>query len=75
MLVRRYARRLTNQGFFAEEAAAAAHAERLELLHQQPDRQDLAWLLGFDADLLDARVRWREIENWIKRLVRPAVSA
>lgn len=70
-LVRRYARRLIDQGFFADEAAVTAHADRLGVLGADPSRRDLAWLLGIDADILDKRVRWLEIENWINRLVRP----
>ena len=72
VLVRRYAERLIDQGFFADEAAAKAHADRLTTLDTDPSRDDLAWLLGIDADILDKRIRWLEIENWINRLVRPS---
>lgn len=75
LLVRRYQERLVDQGFFADGDAAQAHAERLQVLHQDPSRRDLAWLLGIDDDILDDRIRWREIENWIQRLVRPAAAA
>ncbi len=71
-LVRRYATRLVDQGFFADTDAAEDHAGRLSVLDAAPERQDLAWLLGIDDDILDRRIRWREIENWINRLVRPA---
>lgn len=73
-LVRRYAESLVDQGFFADEAAASEYAEWLQVLHQNPEREDLSWLLGIDADILDQRVRWREIENWITRLVRPSAQ-
>jgi len=44
----------------------------LQLLHQNPDRQDVAWFLGLDSEVLDQRVRWREIDNWIDQMVRPS---
>ena len=72
ILFRRYGSRLVDQGFFADDEALATHGERLQCLHQNPDRQDLAWLLGLDSDILDSRVRWREIENWIECMVRPS---
>jgi len=71
-LVRRYARRLVDQGYFSDMAAAESHAMQLTTLDDNPARRDLAWLLGIDDDVLDRRIRWREISNWIARLVRPA---
>ena len=62
---------LVGEGFFADEEAALAHAAQLDTLHQNPTRQDLGWLLGIDADVLDPRIRYREIENWVKRMVLP----
>ncbi|MDD9876496.1 MAG: type 1 glutamine amidotransferase [Magnetovibrio sp.] len=70
-LIERYTDRLITQGFYADADAARRHCEQLTTLHQDPDRQDVAWLLGIDADILDPRIRWREIDNWIERLVRP----
>ncbi len=66
-----YAEGFVKGGFFADEAAAHAHAEDFETLHNDPERQDLAWLLGIDDDVLDAGRRTREIENWITRAVLP----
>lgn len=66
-----YAERFAEAGFFADEAAAHAHAEDFETLHFHPERSDLAWLLGVDDDVLDLRRRTREIENWITRAVLP----
>ncbi len=66
-----YAEGFVKAGFFADEAAAHAHAEDYETLHNDPERQDLAWLLGIDDDVLDLAVRTREIANWINRAVLP----
>jgi len=71
VLVKRYTQRLVDQGFFATPEAAEAHADRLAVLHGNPGRKDLAWSLGLDDDILDPRVRWREIVNWIEFAVKP----
>ncbi len=71
VLVKRYTQRVVDQGFFATPADAEAHAERLKTLHEDPERKDLSWLLGLDADILDPTVRWREIVNWVEHAVKP----
>jgi len=74
VLIRSYVAPLVGEGFFANEDAALAHATQLDTLHQNPTRQDLGWLLGIDADVLDPRIRFREIENWVRRLVLPRMA-
>jgi GMP synthase (glutamine-hydrolysing) len=54
------------QGFFADRAAIAAHNDKLEALHADRTRVDLAWQLGVDADILDDRQRAAEIIAWIE---------
>jgi len=71
VLVRRYTRRLVDQGFFDGPEAAEAHAGRLVELHRNPERKDLAWSLGLDGDILDPKLRWREIVNWVEFAVKP----
>lgn len=66
--------KLVAEGFFADREAGLAYAGRLEALHQDPSRADLAWQLAVDEDLLDEEVRLREVRNWIDRLVRPAMA-
>lgn len=66
-----YAEAMAEEGFFADTEAARDFANRLEVLDQDPSRQDLAWLLGLDDDVLDPRIRYREIGNWVKRMVLP----
>ena len=63
--------KLTELGFFADRDAGLAYVGQLEALHQDPSRQDLAWLLGIDADVTNADVRRREVYNWIEQLVLP----
>ena len=60
--------KLTALGFFRSRDAALAHIERLEALHADPTRKDLAWSLGIDADLLDEDARQVEVKNWVASL-------
>ena len=70
-LIRSYTEMLVNERFYANAAAAHDHAGQLDVLHQNPDRRDIAWLMGLDQDVLDPRIRYREIENWILHQVLP----
>jgi GMP synthase (glutamine-hydrolysing) len=54
------------QGFFADRAAIAAYNDKLEALHADRQRGDLAWQLGIDDDILDDRRRAAEIIAWIE---------
>jgi GMP synthase (glutamine-hydrolysing) len=58
-------------GFFADTDAARDYVNKLEALHQDPGRQDLAWLLGIDSDVTNEDVRLAEVRNWIEQLVLP----
>ena len=72
-----YARRerLTGMGFFADVEAACDYVNKLETLHQDPSRRDLAWLLGIDGDIMNEDVRQAEVRNWIEHLVLPRKRA
>ncbi|MDE0459588.1 MAG: type 1 glutamine amidotransferase [Chromatiales bacterium] len=72
-----YARRerLAGMGFFADVDAAQDYVNKLETLHQDPSRHDLAWLLGIDGDIMNEDVRQAEVRNWIERLVLPRKRA
>lgn len=74
-LTRRYGPALIEQGFYADEAAAAEHATLLETLRDDPDRSDIAWMLGLDTDVLDDTIRWAEIRNWVEHIVMPHKAA
>ena len=69
-----YARRerLAGMGFFADVEAALDYVNKLETLHQDPSRRDIAWLLGIDDDVMNAAVRHLEVRNWIEHLVLPS---
>ena len=67
--------KLVSKGFFADRAAALDYVDKLEALHQDPSRKDLAWLLGVDDDVMDEHKRLVEVRNWIERLVLPAMRA
>ncbi|MFQ5938367.1 MAG: type 1 glutamine amidotransferase, partial [Acidiferrobacterales bacterium] len=45
--------KLVKLGFFADRDSALDYIDKLEILHQDPSRQDLAWLLGIDADVMN----------------------
>jgi GMP synthase (glutamine-hydrolysing) len=63
--------KLVSKGFFADRGAAHAYVDRLEALHQDPTRRDIAWMLGIDEDVISPDVRQIEVRNWIERLVLP----
>ena len=63
--------RLVGMGFFADLDAARDYVNKLETLHQDPSRRDIAWLLGIDDDVMNADVRQVEVRNWIEHLVLP----
>jgi len=65
--------KLTRLGFFRSEQDALDYVDRLEQLHQDPTRKDLAWMLGIDADVMDEDLRLLEVRNWVKRLVLPSM--
>jgi GMP synthase (glutamine-hydrolysing) len=65
---------LTREGFFAGEASASPYVADLRALDVDPDRFDLAWRLGLDAQVTQARMRRAELHNFIDLLVRPEKS-
>jgi GMP synthase (glutamine-hydrolysing) len=69
--VRRYGRRMVDDGFFSKEDQLLSYVQDLEMLHSDPGNKSLAWRHGIDAAVLDKNVRVREIENWINHQVLP----
>ena len=63
--------KLIELGFFQNQPDAVRYIQRLESLHQSPDRKDLAWQLGIDADVMNPDARQIEVRNWIDHLVIP----
>lgn len=72
--LRRQAGALIEQGLARDEAAVEDHAGRIEALHREPGRRDLAWQLGVDREVTDPGLRRRELRNFIERLVKPTRS-
>lgn len=66
---------LVEEGVCRSEADVNAYADDLRTLHAHPDRADLAWRHGLDAEVLDPVRRTREIGNFIEHRVKPAKSA
>ena len=67
--------KMMDLGFFQDREAGEDYVRLLETLHQDPSRQDLAWLLGVDDDIMNEDVRRTEVRNWIGRLVLPTMIA
>ena len=65
--------KLVGMGFFRDREAAEDYVAKLEALHQDPARRDLAWLLGVDGDVMSEDVRLTEVRNWIDQLVLPTM--
>ncbi len=66
--------KLLPEGFFQSHEELVRYVDRLEALHQQPDRKDLRWQLDIDDDVLSDRVRQVEFRNWINKLVLPLAA-
>jgi GMP synthase (glutamine-hydrolysing) len=65
--------KLVERGFFRDMDAAQDFVDRLEALHQDPGRKDIAWLLGIDEDVMNEDIRCAEVRNWIDLLVLPTM--
>jgi len=65
------AAKLVAEGFFQSHENLVQYVEKLEMLHQNPNRKDLRWQLDIDDDVLSDQVRQVEFRNWINKLVLP----
>jgi GMP synthase (glutamine-hydrolysing) len=66
---------LIEEGFRADEAAAHGWLAELRTLDATPERQDLAWAHGLDAEVLDDQRRVTELRNFLAHRVQPQASA
>ncbi|MGA7808720.1 type 1 glutamine amidotransferase [Bradyrhizobium sp.] len=73
-VIRRYGQALVIKGFFADLAELERYAADLSALGTDRQRRDIAWRLGLGSDILDDRLRWAELSNWIASLVRRKTS-
>ena len=65
---------LVTEGFCASADEARAYVAQLNELHGDPEREDLAWRLGIDSEVVDAKRRTREIGNFVNHRVKPEKS-
>jgi len=63
---------LIKEGFLADRAALESRVTRMEALVRDSGRKDLRWDLAINDDLLDERIRWCELRNWLDKLVIPS---
>jgi GMP synthase (glutamine-hydrolysing) len=73
-VLRRAAPGMIRDGLFADESAASRYCDALATLHADPARADLAFALGVQPEILDARYRTTEIRNFLDNYARPAKS-
>lgn len=73
--LRRQGDALVEEGFATGRDELEGQADMIDELGRAPERRDLAWRLGLDDQVTDARERVRELRNFVERLVRPTRSA
>jgi len=73
-IMRRIAGPMAEEGFVRSPAEAAAYADELVAIDQDPARRDLAWRHGLDAEVLDEGKRLTELRNWVEARVKPLKS-
>lgn len=66
---------LIAEGFRKDEISTRSWLAELDALDAEPQRQDLAWAHGLDAEVLDARRRVTELRNFMAHRVQPQASA
>jgi GMP synthase (glutamine-hydrolysing) len=66
--LRRQADVLLKDGLARDRGALEAFAGLVEALAEAPDRRDLAWQLGLDAQVTETKLRRLELRNFIDRL-------
>ncbi len=65
--------RLVEAGLLKDRPNGELIVKELMDLYKDPSRTDLKWKYGIDEDVLDERVRYVEVQNWIDHLVKPLV--
>lgn len=63
------------EGFLRNDADLQSFIADMRALHAEPERLDLAWRHGLDAQVLDSALRLTEIRNFLEFRVKPTVSA
>jgi GMP synthase (glutamine-hydrolysing) len=73
-MIRRYGKTLVADGFFADVADLDRYAADLSALDADRQRRDIAWRLDLGSDIIDEKLRWAELSNWIASLERRQMS-
>jgi GMP synthase (glutamine-hydrolysing) len=74
VILDRYKPTLLAEGFLRSEEDHAAYVQELRAMGEHPDRFDLAWKHGLDAEILIEDRRLTEIRNFITHYVKPTKS-
>ena len=75
VILDRYKPTLLAEGFLRSEEEHAAYVQELRAMGEDPDRFDLAWKHGLNAEILQEDRRLTEIRNFITHYVKPTKSA
>ena len=74
-ILHRIAPLMAEEGFVRSQAEGEAYAADLVGLDRDRSRQDIAWRLGLDDEVIDDARRLTELRNWIAHQVMPGRSA
>lgn len=72
--LRRQAEDLVDHDLAACRQDVEDHAARVDRLHDEPERRDLAWRLGLDEQVTIPELRSAEVRNFVECLVLPTRS-
>jgi GMP synthase (glutamine-hydrolysing) len=73
--LRRQGSELIEEGLALDEENVDAYARKLEVLHDDPARRDLAWQLGLDPETTQASRRTLELRNFLQFLSDRSVAS
>jgi GMP synthase (glutamine-hydrolysing) len=63
--------RLVAEGFAKSLESLRSLIAHLRTLESDPERRDIAWLVGIDRQVLDPRRRTAELGNWLRTRILP----
>jgi GMP synthase (glutamine-hydrolysing) len=68
--LRRQGDDLVGEGYASSLEVVEQYASSVEALHHAPERQDLAWFLGVDEQIVDDGRRTTELRNFLRFVVK-----
>lgn len=72
--LRRQAADIVESGLARSDGEVELQAALIDALAREPDRRDLRWRLGLDAEVAERERRTTELRNFIAYLVRPTIT-